>query len=204
MPTTSRSRFASASIVGEVLLGGEANVQGHSVNIAARIQALAQPGGICVTEAVHRAVRDTLGIAMRQLGPQNLKNITEPIEVFAIEVNGPPLPISAELPPAPSELIQPFIEASVAVLPVANLSRRSAQQPSLRWLHRRHYHQPEPFSRSPGDRPTFGLPVQGSRPPVFTDRWPTGGALPHDRRSATLRAASSGCGSSSPRRRPTG
>ena len=76
--------------VGEVLLGGEANVQGHSVNIAARIQALAQPGGICVTEAVQRAVRDTLGIAMRQLGPQSLKNITEPVEVFAIEVNGPP------------------------------------------------------------------------------------------------------------------
>jgi adenylate cyclase len=108
--------------VGEVLLGGEANVQGHSVNVAARIQALAQPGGICITQAVQRAVRDTLGIAMRKLGPQSLKNITEPIEVFAIEVNGPPLPVSAELPLAPGELIRPFLEASVAVLPVENLS----------------------------------------------------------------------------------
>jgi TolB-like protein/class 3 adenylate cyclase/Flp pilus assembly protein TadD len=108
--------------VGEVLLGSEANVQGHSVNIAARIQGLAQPGGICVTGAVQRAVRDTLGIAMRQLGPQSLKNITEPIEVFAIEVNGPPLPVSADLPPAPAEPLQPFSEASVAVLPLANLS----------------------------------------------------------------------------------
>jgi TolB-like protein/class 3 adenylate cyclase len=108
--------------VGEVLLGGEANVQGHSVNVAARIQALAQPGGICITHAVQRAVRDTLGIAMRKLGPQSLKNITEPIEVFAIEVNGPPLPVSAELPLAPGELIRPFLEASVAVLPVENLS----------------------------------------------------------------------------------
>jgi adenylate cyclase len=108
--------------LGEVLLGGEANVQGHSVNVAARIQALARPGGICVTDAVVRAVSDTLGIAMRQLGPQSLKNITEPIEVFAIEVNGPPVPVLAELPPASSELLQPFTEASVAVLPVANLS----------------------------------------------------------------------------------
>jgi adenylate cyclase len=107
--------------VGEVLLG-EANVQGHSVNVAARIQALAQPGGICITDAVQRAVTDTLGIAMRRLGPQSLKNITEPIEVFAIEVNGPPLPVSTEPPPAPSELIQPFTEASVAVLPLENLS----------------------------------------------------------------------------------
>jgi TolB-like protein len=71
---------------------------------------------------VQRAVRDTLGIAMRKLGPQSLKNITEPIEVFAIEVNGPPLPVSAELPLAPGELIQPFTEASVAILPLANLS----------------------------------------------------------------------------------
>ena len=108
--------------VGEVLVGGEANVQGHSVNVAARIQALAQPGGICITEAVQRAVSDSLGVAMHQLGPQTLKNITEPIEVFAIEVDGPSLPVSVELPPVPSELIQPFVEASVAVLPVANLS----------------------------------------------------------------------------------
>jgi adenylate cyclase len=108
--------------VGEVLLGGEANVQGHSVNVAARLQALAQPGGICITKAVQRAVRDTLGIVMRKLGPQSLKNLTEPVEVFAIEINGPPLPVSAELPSAPSELIRPFVEASVAVLPVENLS----------------------------------------------------------------------------------
>jgi len=108
--------------VGEVLVGGEANVQGHSVNVAARIQALARPGGICITEAVQRAVSDTVGIAMRQLGPQALKNMTEPVEVFAIEVNGAPAPVSVELPPTPSELTQPFTEASVAVLPLANLS----------------------------------------------------------------------------------
>ena len=107
--------------LGEVLIG-EADVQGHSVNVAARIQTLARPGGICITEAVHRAVHDTLGIEMRHLGPQNLKNITEPVEVFAIEVNGPPVPVAAELPSVASELIQPFTEASVAVLPLDNLS----------------------------------------------------------------------------------
>jgi TolB-like protein/class 3 adenylate cyclase len=108
--------------VGEVLLGSEANVQGHSVNVAARIQALARPGGICITDAVARAVRDTLGIAMRQLGPQSLKNITEPIEVFAIEVNGPQAPVSADLPATLGEIAEPFTEASVALLPLENLS----------------------------------------------------------------------------------
>jgi class 3 adenylate cyclase len=118
--------------VGEVLLG-EANVQGHSVNVAARIQALAQPGGICITDAVQRAVTDTLGIAMRQLGPQSLKNIAEPVEVFAIEVNGPPLPVSTEPPPAPSALIQPFTEASIAVLPLDNLSRDPRNRHLSNW-----------------------------------------------------------------------
>jgi adenylate cyclase len=117
-----RIAFRIGINVGEVLLGDQANVQGHSVNIAARIQALARPGGICITEAVQRAVRDTLGVAIRPLGPQTLKNITEPVEVFAIEVNGPPEPVPIELPTRPSEILRPFTEASVAVLPVANLS----------------------------------------------------------------------------------
>lgn len=107
--------------VGEVLFG-EANVQGHSVNVAARIQALARPGGICITGAVARAIRDSLGIAMRQLGPQSLKNIAEPVEVFAIEVNGSPRPVSVELPEVHGELTKPFTEASLAVLPLDNLS----------------------------------------------------------------------------------
>ena len=108
--------------VGEVLVGDQASVQGHSVNVAARIQALARPGGICITEAVQRAVRDSLGLAVRPLGPQTLKNITEPVEVFAIEVNGQPASVPTELPTRPSEIIQHFTEASVAVLPLANQS----------------------------------------------------------------------------------
>jgi adenylate cyclase len=107
--------------LGEVMIG-EADIQGHSVNVAARIQALARPGGICVTKAVQRAVRDALSTTIRPLGLQSLKNITEPVEVFAIEVNGPPVPVSTELPAKPSEIVQSLMEASVAVLPVANLS----------------------------------------------------------------------------------
>ena len=106
--------------LGEVLIG-EADIQGHSVNVAARIQALAHPGGICITEAVQRAVRDTLGVTMRALGRQALKNIAEPIEVFAIEVNG------SELMPAPAPLLpaMPALvpgEVWVAVLPLDNMS----------------------------------------------------------------------------------
>jgi TolB-like protein/class 3 adenylate cyclase/Tfp pilus assembly protein PilF len=113
--------------LGEVLVDEDANVQGRSVNVAARIQALAQPGGICVSEAVRRAVHDTLGIPMRSLGPQSLKNIAEPIEIFAIEINGPvldrPSPRIALSPPSDQRLlVEPPDPVSVAVLPLENLS----------------------------------------------------------------------------------
>ena len=108
--------------LGEVLVGDQASVQGHSVNVAARVQALARPGGICITETVERAVHDSLGLAVRPLGPQTLKNITEPIEVFAIEVNGQTASVPTELPTRPTEIIQQFTEASVAILPLANQS----------------------------------------------------------------------------------
>jgi TolB-like protein len=108
--------------VGEVLLDDATNVQGHSVNVAARVQSLARVGGICITEAVQRAVQDTLGIPIRRLGPRRLPGINEPVEVFAIEINGSPAPVAAEPTSIPSDLARPFTEASVAVLPLQNLS----------------------------------------------------------------------------------
>jgi adenylate cyclase len=107
--------------LGEVLIG-EADIQGHSINVAARIQALAQPGGICVTEAVQRAVRDTLGMPLRRLGPRILKNISEPVEVFAIEIDAPPSSVATGEMPQEARTVRPPSEASVAVLPLDNLS----------------------------------------------------------------------------------
>jgi adenylate cyclase len=112
--------------LGEVLVDEDSNVHGRSVNVAAGIQAIAQPGGICVSEAVRRAVPDTLGVSIRSLGPHVLKNINEPIEIFAIEINGLPPEPAARLP-RPSPFAQGSLtglqpHASVAVLPLDNLS----------------------------------------------------------------------------------
>ncbi|MGI9492702.1 MAG: adenylate/guanylate cyclase domain-containing protein, partial [Geminicoccaceae bacterium] len=72
---------------GEVLIG-ENGVQGHSVNIAARIQAIAKPGGICVSATVHDSIGDESSHSMRALGPKKLKNIAELVEIFAVELDG--------------------------------------------------------------------------------------------------------------------
>ncbi len=107
---------------GYVLLG-EASVQGHSVNVAARLQALATPGGICVTGAVRDEAGDAIDLPLRPLGTRRLKNIADPIEIFAVEINGSTTAPAIEVSPPP--LDQPPLEPDqvfVAVLPLDNVS----------------------------------------------------------------------------------
>jgi adenylate cyclase len=69
--------------LGEVLLGaGEAS--GDSVNIAARIEALARPGQVCITAAVYDQIRNKLNLGYSYLGRQTLKNISEPVDIFEV------------------------------------------------------------------------------------------------------------------------
>jgi adenylate cyclase len=95
-------------------------VQGHCVVVAARLQEMADPGGIIITGAIREAVRDRSGMSIRSLGRPALKNLSEPIEVFSVSqvAVGPAEPIGgARAVPAPEPLRQP----SVAVLALANL-----------------------------------------------------------------------------------
>lgn len=106
--------------LGEVLID-ETGVQGHSVNVAERIQSVTPPGGVCISDTVQQVVRDALGIRARSLGRQNLKNIAESVEVFSIEINGSEAPAKI-IEPLRGNTIEPPHEASVAVLPLENLS----------------------------------------------------------------------------------
>ncbi len=63
----------------------DGEVIGEGVNVAARIRPLAEPGGICISEAVHRMVRGQPHIRARSLGPQALKNVESSLEVFALD-----------------------------------------------------------------------------------------------------------------------
>ncbi|MDF3854550.1 adenylate/guanylate cyclase domain-containing protein [Paracoccus sp. P2] len=102
---------------------GQDGVYGHSVNLAARIQSFAEPGGICVTETVYRIVRDNAQLALRSLGRRRLKNISAPVEIYAAM---PSAAAAAPASPLPRDMLrrtdpsQP--DASLAILPMENLS----------------------------------------------------------------------------------
>ncbi len=74
--------------VGDIIIDG-ADIFGDGVNIAARLEGLAAPGGICVSRIVRDQVRDKLGFGFEDLGPQQVKNIARPVHVFRIPLDAP-------------------------------------------------------------------------------------------------------------------
>jgi adenylate cyclase len=97
------------------------NFHVHSVNVAARVQALAEPNSIFVTGAIRHAVHEPPGMTLRSLGQPRLKNISEPIEIFVVEKSVAPSPgVAAPRRPIPKpEVVQ---HPTIAVLALTNLS----------------------------------------------------------------------------------
>src|SRR5437773_7598088 len=71
--------------VGDIIIDGD-DILGDGVNVAARLQTLAEPGGICVSRVVRDHVMDKLSFAFDDLGPQAVKNIARPIEVYRVDM----------------------------------------------------------------------------------------------------------------------
>jgi adenylate cyclase len=71
--------------VGDIIIDGE-DIFGDGVNVAARLQTLAEPGGICVSRVVRDQVLDKLSFAFEDLGPQDVKNIARPVEVYRVDL----------------------------------------------------------------------------------------------------------------------
>lgn len=106
---------------GDVLIG-ETGIQGNDVNIAARIQAMAKPGGICISSAVYNSVRNATDLPIRALGRKRLKNITDPVEIFTIEFNEPGMPSLIDVTVQREPIEERADLVSVAVLPLDSLS----------------------------------------------------------------------------------
>jgi adenylate cyclase len=117
-----RIEFRVGINLGDVI-AEEHDIFGKGVNVAARLEALAEPGGICVSRVVRDQVRDKLDCAFEDMGEQTLKNIAHPLRVYRI---GPSL--APDQPtPRPSELPLPD-KPSVAVLPFTNMSTDLEQE----------------------------------------------------------------------------
>ena len=92
-----RIEFRIGIHVGDVVEESDGDLMGDSVNIAARLQGVAKPGGICISDDAYRQVKSRLDLRVTDLGATQLKNIAEPIHVYSLEVRQPAL-----AKPAPS------------------------------------------------------------------------------------------------------
>ena len=85
VPPEQRIDFRIGVNIGDIIIDGD-DIYGDGVNVAARLQALAEPGGICVSRAVRDQVLDKLSFAFEDLGAQQVKNIARPVEVYRVDL----------------------------------------------------------------------------------------------------------------------
>jgi TolB-like protein/class 3 adenylate cyclase len=128
MPEDRRIRFRIGINLGDVIVE-DRDIFGDGVNVAARLEALAEPGGICVSRVVRDQVRDKLAFSFEDMGEQSVKNIARPVRVYAWRPEAVADLSSATVPHAVSNSQTAAApRLSIVVLPFANLSNDPEQQ----------------------------------------------------------------------------
>ena len=97
LPDGRQMRFRIGVHLGDVIEKADGTVYGDGVNIAARLQALADPGGIVVSEAVRGAVKSRVAAAFDDRGTQSVKNIADPVRAFSVRPEGAPAAVAPRL-----------------------------------------------------------------------------------------------------------
>jgi adenylate cyclase len=122
-PDVERIAFRMGINLGDVVIDGD-DIQGDGVNLAARLEGLAEPGSVCISDAVHEQVRDRLDISFEDLGERQVKNIDRPVRIWnwAPGARRParPVPKQVETPPLPAR-------PSIVILPFRNLTGNPEQ-----------------------------------------------------------------------------
>jgi adenylate cyclase len=133
VPPDRRIEFRIGIHLGDVVEESDGDLMGDGVNIAARLEGLAAPGTICLSEDAYRQVKARLDLLVSDLGQIQLKNIAEPIRIYSLEVGGTgktkPGPLADVVRPA--SLGQPSAlpdKPSIAVLPFTNMSGEPEQE----------------------------------------------------------------------------
>jgi TolB-like protein len=123
-PPDERIEFRVGINLGDVI-AEEHDIFGEGVNVAARLEALAEPGGICVSRVVRDQVRDKLGFAFEDMGEQQVKNIARPVRAYRVRDVG--AAAKSSLASGQSALPLPD-KPSIAVLPFTNMSGDPEQE----------------------------------------------------------------------------
>ena len=119
-----RIEFRVGVHLGDVVEEGDGDLMGDGVNIAARLESIAAPGAICLSEQAYWQVKGRLDLAVTDLGPTQLKNIAEPIRVYSLDVGQPAQ--AKPSPFAPEKSSPPRL--SIVVLPFANMGGDPEQE----------------------------------------------------------------------------
>jgi adenylate cyclase len=128
LPVESRIQFRVGINVGDII-SDDNDIYGDGVNVAARLEALAEPGGICVSRNIHDQVRDKLSFSFEDIGEQVFKNIARSIGVHRVSLaENAPLTVLKSTAAAQKPELASSDRPSLAVLPFANMSGDPEQE----------------------------------------------------------------------------
>jgi TolB-like protein len=122
VPQQVRIEFRIGIHVGDIIIDDN-DIFGDGVNIAARLEGIAEPGGVCISDDAHRQIRGKVDIPFEDMGLQTLRNIAEPMRVWRMRISGEAAPEAQQSPsfdPRSSRALRD--KPSIAVLPFQNMS----------------------------------------------------------------------------------
>jgi TolB-like protein/class 3 adenylate cyclase len=128
VPQDTRIEFRIGIHVGDIIIDDN-DIFGDGVNIAARLEGIAEPGGVCISDDAQRQVRGKVEVAFDDMGSQSLKNIAEPMRVWRLRIDGNTVsiaPAKAAVESAPALALPD--KRSIAVLPFQNMSGDPEQE----------------------------------------------------------------------------
>ena len=107
IPEERRIEFRIGINVGDIIID-EGDIYGDGVNIAARLETLASPGAICLSDHAYQQIKGKLALEVSDMGEQQLKNIAQPVRVYGVRLDGAATRPALSLPDRPSIAVLPF------------------------------------------------------------------------------------------------